>query len=185
MTYQEILRAIKRHQDFIKTINMGTDYPIDYPEGIRADLSNLNLEGIDLSGQDLSFIVAKNTNFNNAILTGCFWTEAQLKGSTFENAMLDGGTFINTNLEKVTFKNASMKKSILMWSDFDDTSFEGTDLTGTNFHPYQLFGHPTNFTNAILTNTDLEGEDTDEISRSHRYRQYSPKDYLKKLKQIQ
>ncbi len=97
-------------------------------ESAVANFSDANLSGLDLSGIDVSY-----ANFSNANLEGVNFSGATCNGSNFSNANL-----VRANLNEVVgfsacFKNANLNKAILTEADFYNA-----DFTGANLHAAHL-----------------------------------------------
>ncbi len=90
---------------------------------VRANLSNTNLRGFDLS--DLSFVEAnfENSDLSMANLSMSDFTSTNLSRARLEEANLSGAVF-----QTCDFNHASLRAANLMNVTFDDVNFCGADL---------------------------------------------------------
>lgn len=108
---------------------------------IGADLQNLNLQGIDLSGygSDMDRLVV-------------LW-EANLSNANFQNANLDYAGLNGTTLEKTNFRRARLKSVDLHGAKSYYSNFEEAYLAKADLSTAKFVG--TNFEKADLTCANL------------------------------
>ena len=119
-------------------------------DGTGADLSSLDLSGMDLDGAllecaDLTDTVLDRTNLANAVLT-----RAKLDRTRFVNANLEGANLGDTTFSDVDLSGAKLKKAWLAKSRVEKASFARADLTEA-FLLEASFG-AVDFSGAILAN---------------------------------
>ncbi|EAE3099882.1 TPA: pentapeptide repeat-containing protein [Listeria monocytogenes] len=88
--------------------------------GERANLSNIDLNGIDLSGSNLERAYLKNTNLTGANLSNVNMQSTYLRGVNFEEACLTGADLSNatlhcTNLRGANLIGANLSNADLNW----------------------------------------------------------------------
>ncbi|HFK6727702.1 TPA: pentapeptide repeat-containing protein [Listeria monocytogenes] len=88
--------------------------------GERANLSNIDLNGIDLSGSNLERAYLKNTNLTGANLSNVNMQSTYLRGVNFEEACLTGADLSNatlhcTNLRGANLIGANLSNANLNW----------------------------------------------------------------------
>ena len=113
------------------------------PQGLNlrhADLSNEDLEGINLSG----------AIFGNDDPRG---ERACLKNTRFSRAKLDGVDFLRVDLSGANFFDADLQNADFRWADLSNTNFRGADLRSVNF--YRSKAHGTDFWQSDMSNSDL------------------------------
>jgi uncharacterized protein YjbI with pentapeptide repeats len=109
-----------------------------------------NLQGVDLSGQDLKgfeFIDAdlSNANLTGTILTNAKFTRTKLVGATLHNTHLDDAVFDHADLEGATItdvtakrvhftNNTVLKKATVIRVLFDRAEFRNVDFSGIETH---------------------------------------------------
>jgi uncharacterized protein YjbI with pentapeptide repeats len=112
------------------------------------DLYRANLEGIDVSGVDLSFGIFSFANMRKSNLHGAEAFQARFIGTDLSGAMLTESKiyctqFVSANLSEVDFSKAEAYGTIFISADLSGTKFINADLSQANF------------TRAILDNADL------------------------------
>lgn len=119
---QEIISVSSEKDDY-------TFFDTDDIKGNPANLRDLDLSGLDFSGQDL---------------TGISFANANLQGANFENCTLSTCSFSHTDLTDTNFKNTIMQNvsfhynCVLKNTDFSNSSFEystqfySSDLSNVN-----------------------------------------------------
>ncbi|EHA7953708.1 pentapeptide repeat-containing protein [Listeria monocytogenes] len=93
--------------------------------GERANLSNIDLNGIDLSGSNLERACLKNTNLTGANLSNVNMQSTYLRGVNFEEACLTGADLSNatlhcTNLRGANLIGANLSNADLNWVNWQD-----------------------------------------------------------------
>jgi uncharacterized protein YjbI with pentapeptide repeats len=93
--------------------------------GKQADLSKMNLEGLDFTGGQLSKAVMVGTNFTKATLKGADLSEADLFGATLSFANLQ-----NANLSSAVLRGASLRGANLTKANLTDADLRGGVVFG-------------------------------------------------------
>ena len=106
-------------------------------EGIRADLSNVDLSNTDLSNTDLrcanltnanlSYVDLSKSNLINADLSGANLNEAKLNEANLSNADLN-----EVYLRKADLSNSNLRRADLSCSDLSYANLSNADLNYTN-----------------------------------------------------
>ena len=171
----EFDRRMEEHAKWLK----------NHEEGKRADFSDVNLSGMDLSGMDFSYAEMTGVNLSGSDLTGANLSHANLWGAFLHNinltrATLDETIFLSARLvhskideckgEKTRFtfacmwdcdiKNASLKKANFLQAEICDCDFTGSDLEEACFAC-------ADFDDATFVNTRLCHADFDYASRTY------------------
>lgn len=89
---------------------------IESYKGFRLDLSNCNLQGIDLS--------AKRPDSSDAVFSGALLVGSRLEGASIESARLVGASLSESRLDAT-----SLKGSQLCGADFSDAVADGADFS--------------------------------------------------------
>ena len=102
--------------------------------------SNLNLTGVDLSGQDLSGI-----NFAGADLSGSNLDGSRFVGNNFSEAIMDnshasGAYFRLVNFEDTSVSNSHWNAVEIVDSSIEDSKFENTEMHNCIIHHTSLIG---------------------------------------------
>ncbi len=136
----------------------------------RADLRDLDVSGLDLSGvsfrraelrgANFEKCVLRRANFSSAdmreaFLAGCDLREAIFQSADLEGAKLDGASLQEADLTRVTASGASFERAVLSgarlaFAELDTTNFGGATLKGA-----MLSG--SNLTEAYLGGAKLGG----------------------------
>lgn len=139
------------------------------------DFHNMDLHGIELSGQDLSGI-----NLSGSILSGSDFSDTRLTGADLSKAILDGACMaraimdradiswarfknadmVGANLEHVTARAANFAGTLLLRARLNDADFLGACFTGANFMASNLESSVfecCDFVQANLSNVNLAG----------------------------
>jgi len=109
--------------------------------GGRIDaLQELNADGVQLVGVDLSMaflqgIRLKNVNLTRANLAGADARNAEMMGANLENASLRSANFRGAKM-----RGASLRGSVLDEADFTGADLRNVDLTGANLEEAELAG---------------------------------------------
>jgi uncharacterized protein YjbI with pentapeptide repeats len=131
---------------FFETISMGES--VSGGDWACIDLSEENLDGVDLSGaflEQVNFKDAslKNANFSNAILARANLEGSDLSGTNFENANIGAVHAVNAD-----FTNANLKSARLSKGNFTNANFTNANLEAIE-SLYIGIDH-ANFTKAYL-----------------------------------
>jgi uncharacterized protein YjbI with pentapeptide repeats len=137
-----------------------------------AYFQDLNLEGAQLAGVDLSGANLRFSSLNGANLTGANLQNTQLSFSDLSNTQLPGANLSNSESMMAKFiganaTRANLSNAILRIPDFTGADFTGADFTGANLQRLnrsqnQLNGANftgANFTGANLTKANFTGAD--------------------------
>lgn len=170
ITQEQLNNVIELHQKWLNREDGGE----------KADLSDYDLQGKNLSNATLSNVnfsgsYLRNANFSDSFLKNANFKNTYLKYVNFSYSNLVNSNFSNTNLSNVNFFNSFLNYSTFENAYFDSITFENSYLCNANFKKailnYVNFNH-TNLKNASLdgakiTNTDfyraiLEGAKFDE-----------------------
>lgn len=115
------------------------------------DLSNKNLDGLNLEGFDLRGAILpkmlRDVNFHGACLQGMEFNKVLINSVNFSNADLQGANFIESTLHdinfsganlqdaeikdcrmgKTNFRNADIRRAVIVSTTFNDTDFKGVN----------------------------------------------------------
>ena len=100
---------------------------MDESNGIRANLSGVDLEYADLDGADL-----RNANLSGANLKGANLWGADLWYADLRGANLSGANLKGANLWYADLSGANLGCADLRGADFRDTNLEGADFSGAD-----------------------------------------------------
>lgn len=94
-----------------------------------------NLEGIDLSSQNLSGcdlrgMYAPKADFSNAIMQKCDLRGADLTGSNMSGCWLEGSCLSRATMCNVNFQGADLSNCSIIGADMSFAKFIGTDTDG-------------------------------------------------------
>lgn len=111
---------------------------LSHKGGCRADLREMNLEGMDLREANLAVADLEGANLRGADLR-----RADLEGANLEEANLRGANLEGANLEGVNFCGADLRRADLSRADLSRANLEGVnlyrvDLAGANFGPVYI-----------------------------------------------
>ncbi len=81
-------------------------------------------KGIDLTGNDLSFIQLKEGKLNGAILKNAQLSQSMLSNASLIGANLSGASLFNTNLEGAILRGANLKDANLTGANLKDAIFD-------------------------------------------------------------
>lgn len=118
------------------------------------DLSNANLEGIEMNGVEIKKGIFVNANLNNAVMHLANLQKGNFKkvfGPSFE---IRFGNLSFSNFKQSNFSNADFSNSNLMFADF-----EGANLSGAKFRNSKLKG--AKFKDAYLSGADFTNASVD------------------------
>ncbi len=114
ITKDELQEILDKHQKWLK----------DEREGIRADLSNLNLWNADLSNSDLSNADLRNADLRNANLWNADLRDADLSNANLRNANLWNADLSNADLSNSDLRDANLRNANLRNADLRDATNE-------------------------------------------------------------
>ena len=146
LTKEELIDILEKHQHWLYT-------DCDGFSGMKADLSNTDLSGIDFTTlmpqrPDLIAIDFSNSDFSNSDLSYCFMNDATLINANFTNACLKhtyliranctGANFNNTDLRFTDFHNTNLSnaKNLISTIDYLKSNFE---FTSEGIIAYKIF----------------------------------------------
>jgi uncharacterized protein YjbI with pentapeptide repeats len=121
------------------------------------DLSNANLEGIEMNGVEIKKGIFVGANLNSAVMHLANLQKGNFKkvfGPSFE---IRFGNLSFSNFKNSNFSNADFSNSNLMFADF-----EGANLSGAKFRNTKLKG--AKFKDAFLSGADFTGSNADQSS---------------------
>lgn len=118
-------------------------------EQIRPDLSDTNLQGLDLSGANFGLVDFSNTNLRDATLLNTYFLGANLSGAKLLRAKCKGAYFSDANL-----KGADLSEAWLFSADLSRADLTGACLE--NAHLGAVRAIDTKFNNANLTGACIE-----------------------------
>lgn len=137
---------------------------------INANLSGVNLRGIDLSEADLNGVNLSNADLSYTNLRGANLSGADLNNANLRNADLRGADLWNVNLRNADLKYANLRginlrnsnlkyanlsDTNLMDADLGDADLRNADLRDTDLRCADL--RNADLRDAILSNADLSG----------------------------
>ena len=127
-------------------------------EGARANLSNLDLRGIDLKNSSLMRAILRGVNLSGVSLEGADLREADLAGSSLEGVNLKDAKITGTNFEHTNLKNAILDGVEGLYANFtlsnlENSSFIGATLEGVNLSDTN--SKNANFSNSFLKRGDF------------------------------
>lgn len=96
--------------------------------GIRADLSNSDLRGVNLSGADLDCINLSGADLRETNLRGASLRDAELMNTIFNQANMFDVDFRGSNLSGVSFRSADLREADLRRAILSETDFFNADL---------------------------------------------------------
>jgi uncharacterized protein YjbI with pentapeptide repeats len=112
---------------------------------LEADLSYMNLSGIDIRGAKMCASNLKKTVFKNTVLQGAVINSTNLSGANLSGANLSFVNFSGSDLRGANLKGANLYK----------VNFTGANLSYANFTDAKI-DNTTNFTNAIMINVIID-----------------------------
>ena len=110
--------AIQEHEIWLKS---------NRKQGKQADFSYRHLEGINLSGRELSYAI-----FNDTHLNGARFNQTNLRRASFIGADLERATFYDAILTACDFRSANLLNASIMGSAACDVDFSHANLNGAN-----------------------------------------------------
>jgi uncharacterized protein YjbI with pentapeptide repeats len=132
---------------------------------VFCNLSEGNLEGINLKGVDLRYSVLTSANLIDANLVGANLSNTNLVGANLSNANLVGVNFLNANLVRINLSKQNLTGINLTGAILTDANLSGAILDGVNLTNKDLTGvnlsdvnlEQKDLAGAILTNANLSG----------------------------
>ena len=131
------------NRELKKMLNSHKLWLHDEKGGMRIDLSNANLTGVNLSNVDLT----------DADLTGVNLRYANLTNADLRYIDLRYANLSNANLININLRYANLRYVDLINADLTDANLTGVDLTNADLRCANLTG--IDLTNANLNNADL------------------------------
>ncbi|HAO6193625.1 TPA: pentapeptide repeat-containing protein [Listeria monocytogenes] len=101
--------------------------------GERADLSNIDLNGLDLSGSNLERAYLKNTNLTGANLSNVNMQSTYLIGVNFEEACLTEADLSNATLHCTNLGGANLSGVNLRGANLSGVNLSKADLNWINW----------------------------------------------------
>ncbi len=98
-------------------------------EGVRADFSECNLEGINLAGANLRGANLVGANLTNGDFTKTNFMNADLTGAIFAHSNLAGADFFQANLSLANFFQANLSNSNFNFVNLSEADLTGADIT--------------------------------------------------------
>lgn len=99
---------------------------------IHADLSNLDLRGVDLSDADLAYTTLCGSKFRRANLRNALIADADLSGADFSGADLSRARLYESSLRNCKFRKAILSDAVMFWSNISGADFSYAQLMGTD-----------------------------------------------------
>lgn len=100
----------------------------------RADLSYIDIEGVDFRGYNL-----ENANFKGADASNCNFDGANMRNTDLTDACFDKSLFRNVTLDNAIAEDASFKDCSFRKARFLEAKFKDCDFTSVNFEGATLF----------------------------------------------
>ncbi|MCR9255882.1 MAG: pentapeptide repeat-containing protein [Alphaproteobacteria bacterium] len=138
----------------------------DGEDGERADFSENDLKGLDLSTLDLRAAVFRKaqldgTNLSSSELALATFEDAHLRGADLSFSLLHGRNFARADLGRANFAGVTAVPLIIRTPSGEDTGrrmparFISADLQGCDFRGADVSG--ANFTGAVLNGANFSG----------------------------
>lgn len=121
----------------------------DLKEALNNNFANMDLRGVDFTGQNLS-----QANFEGANLEGATFIDAILVSTNFEGANLKNTDFSCANAWGANFNETNCQNSLFLSANLTEASFEGADLDGASFVQANLTEANLQDTNIITAEFD-------------------------------
>lgn len=119
------------------------------PDGVRLDLSN-----VDLSNKFLCDVTLEGANLENANLSNISLINTDLSHANLKNANLYNANLNHSDLNCANLENADMRYTNLKYSFLDGTRLYNANLRGADLYRASL--HHTNLKNANLSHAKCE-----------------------------
>ena len=135
-------------------INMSTKHINHDGESVsiaaNADLTHVNLSGLNLSHFDFSNTKLRNTDFTNSNLTHCNFSKALLHRTKFEDAFLAHSNFTGARIDQVTFYVFRCANTKFSTAHLPDVTFDGSIVFEENILYKTYKSLRTNYGNMYL-----------------------------------
>lgn len=137
-----------------------------------------DLEGVNLTGANLSYVDFRYSNLSSAILNGANLTEADLTGSVNLNytqlvkSNLQSAKLNDASLRGADLTGAVLKYAYLSGADLTGAVLNNADLTAARVFGWILFGATltgANMTQVDFGRTDLRGKDLTGVNLTGAY----------------
>ena len=139
----------------IPNLDLGkTEIECDTEIVANSDFSGCNLENLDLSNRDLSFVNFSFTNIKNIDMSNVNFQNANFMGAIITDSKIDNTDFSNANLNSVIITKTSIINSKFNNSEIKSGNFEKSVFKNVNFIGANL--EQANFMNSVLQNSNLE-----------------------------
>lgn len=119
----ELARIIVAHEEWLRSGRLS---------GQRAELFNLSLPEVDLSGHDLSFAKFELCDLHGARFAGARLQETWLHGTDLGDADLAGAHAVKAQFLSAHCQGASFRASVLDGASFMFAKLDGADFTRTS-----------------------------------------------------
>ena len=136
----ELDQIIENHQNWLES---------DAEEGLRANLSDVDLSGHTFLNTDLSQAFFDRSNFEKANFSGC-----TLKKTVFNNAVLNYIDFSYADLKNASLSEAQIKEGKLTKAKLQNAILKKTNLVEAKLAGAELNG--ANLFRSDMRKTDLE-----------------------------
>lgn len=166
MTQEELNEILRKHKLWLDGKKGGE----------RADLTEANLTGLDLTKADLTW-----ANFTGADLSRANFTGADLSWAKFKRADLTGAVLTRANLYTANLTDAKLTRAVLSWTNLTDVNLTDADLAGAyidfsslplwcgslkaNFDDRQLIQIAYHLVKAGLNSTNASNETKEELAK--------------------
>ena len=136
-------------------------------EKILVDISEINLENVDLTDANLSIMILRKVNLQNANLTNVNFKESSLTQSNLQGANLEkanfsynlGGGKDADSYEGAELRGANLSNSKLSQTNFSYADLRGANLSNTDFRDSDVNSHTqtcgVNFSGANFSNKTM------------------------------
>jgi len=146
MTQEELDQILDLHSKWLN----------EEPGGVRADLSEETLAGLDIRDRNLTNSVCFLTNFSQCLLENTNFTQAELRNAVFDDTDVISCTFIGANLDESSFLEAVVQNC-----DLTQASLIRSNFTGA--YTLNLSASKTELKDAVIPPIELEGFIFDEV----------------------
>jgi len=119
MKQKELDEIIKLHEKWV----------VGNCNGKRADLSNVDLSGKDLSNANLRYANLNGTDLSDANLSYVYLKGANLSNANLSDADLSDANLINANLRSVNLSGANFRGADLSDADLENSILYGVNLS--------------------------------------------------------
>ena len=126
-------------------------------DGVRANLSGVDLRGVDLRGADLRGADLRGADLRDADLRGADLRDADLRGAVLSGAVLRGADLSRADLRGADLSRADLRGADLSRADLRDADLSGADLRDADLSRAVLRG--ADLSRANLSRADLGDAD--------------------------